>query len=401
MPAFLLHDLGNAVSVVATVAATLDALRDDLGDAELTAITESLTRQSAIMARLVSDLADHARITAEGLPLNMGPVRLAAAVRGAVGHLEIGDHVARVNVPDHLEVVADADRLQQVIGNLVANAQVHGGPSLWIDAVARGDRVVLSVSDDGPGLEPALLEHAFEPFQRGQDAAGRRGAGLGLAMSRRLVRALGGELHYRRHPGGAQFVVELRTADAPTGAAPLEPIPPPFDHAAVIYVEDAELTTEVATMIAEGLATDDGVLVVATPEHEQDVRRRLEDLDLVGAERDGRLLFLDALTTLRTFDDGTTIDPGAFEREVGGVIAELERRHGHVRVFGEMVALQWEAGDTLGALELEVLWGELYGRRDFALLCGYPAPACGADDPEFRPVHDLHGHLFAAAAPSV
>lgn len=395
IPAFLLHDMGNAVHVIAAVAHTLGTMRDQLDDDEMTAIVETLGRQSATLARLVGDLGDHQRSSAEGLSLRMAAVPLGDAVRAATSHL--GHGRAHVHVPDGLTVHADPDRLQQVIGNLVTNAQVHGGPSLWVDTVTRGDRVLLSVSDDGPGLEPTLVTRAFEPFQRGRAAAERPGTGLGLALARRLATAFGGDLRYRRRPGGAQFVLELVLTHAPV-APPVGPVvpPPPFDHSAVVYVADAELEAEVAAMVADGLASADSVLLVITPEHERGVRDRLPAARLAIAEARGQLVVRDALTTLRRFDDGTTLDPSAFDREVGGLVADLEGRFGHVRVFGEMVALQSAAGDVLGALELETLWGELYTRHDFALLCGYPVPAGGLEDATFRPVHDRHGHVFAA-----
>lgn len=399
IPAFLLHDMGNAISVIATVARTLETLRDDLGEAEMTILADTLTRQSSALGRLLTDLADHERIATEGVSVRLEGVPLGDAVRSAVGHLAVVGVGAHVNVPDDLVVLADPDRLQQVIGNLVTNAHVHGGPSVWIDAVARGDRVVLSVSDDGPGIDPALVDRVFEPFQRGGSTHNRPGAGLGLALARDLVIAFGGELRYRRRPGGAQFVVELPAAStSPSPTGPMATGQAPFDHSAVVWADDADLVAEVAAMVADGLATGDGVLVVATPDHERAVRRRLAHLDLAGAEARGQLVTRDALATLRRFDDGTSLDPDGFEREVGGLVAQLEATHGHVRVFGEMVALQWGAGDILAALELETLWGVLYQQHDFALLCGYPTPAGGTTDAAFRPVHDHHGHVFTAPA---
>jgi signal transduction histidine kinase len=100
-----------------------------------------------------------------------------------------------------------------VLGALASNAIKFGrdGGHLWLQAQARGERVCITVSDDGQGIAPERQAQLFQPFSRaGREHSGIDGAGMGLATARSLVLAMGGTLELRSAPGqGTVVSVEL------------------------------------------------------------------------------------------------------------------------------------------------------------------------------------------------
>ena len=111
-------------------------------------------------------------------------------------------------------VLGDVDRLQQVVLNLVDNASriVGEGGHVVVELTAEGDRAVLSVIDDGPGIPPEDLPRLFDRFYRADTSRTRSsgGAGLGLAIVRAIVTAHGGRIEAANLPaGGARMTVVL------------------------------------------------------------------------------------------------------------------------------------------------------------------------------------------------
>jgi signal transduction histidine kinase len=135
---------------------------------------------------------------------------------------------------DDVTVFADPDRARQVLQNLVSNAVKFTAPGgrISVRAAARGNSVRISVRDTGIGVPAEKLEFIFEPFvQLDRDLASpREGAGLGLAISRDLARAMGGDITARSTPGnGSTFTFALPharppRADADVGIAAAPPI---------------------------------------------------------------------------------------------------------------------------------------------------------------------------------
>ncbi|MEX0916310.1 MAG: ATP-binding protein, partial [Wenzhouxiangellaceae bacterium] len=122
----------------------------------------------------------------------------------------------RLRIAADLPVMAigDADRIAQILGNLVSNA-IKFTASGWVELDARLDRrdeLVLAVSDSGPGIDAAVRAELFEPFTQLESASTRKhsGTGLGLAISRRLVEAMRGRMGLESEPGrGSRFSVYL------------------------------------------------------------------------------------------------------------------------------------------------------------------------------------------------
>ncbi len=123
--------------------------------------------------------------------------------------------------------MVDPTRLSQVVQNLVDNAVKfsYRGAVVEIKAALEGAQVVLSVSDTGPGIAPEEQEAVFREFYRGrgEHAQPRTGAGLGLAISRRVARLMGGDVTLASEPGrGSTFYLRLPYVSAdstPEGAA--------------------------------------------------------------------------------------------------------------------------------------------------------------------------------------
>jgi two-component system C4-dicarboxylate transport sensor histidine kinase DctB len=222
MSAGLAHELNQPLAALHTLSdnAVKFMQRGDLGEAEsnLGLISELVTH----MGTLTSQLKSFAR-KSSGVPR---PVPVRRAMENALFILDrrVSRLPARPAVavaPDGLAVLCDANRLEQVLINLIGNAldALEGvdSPRLDLAASLDGQRVRVEVRDNGPGLAATVRERLFEPFFTTKESGG--GLGLGLAISAGIAREFGGTLTAANHPdGGAVFTLDLavapETADA-------------------------------------------------------------------------------------------------------------------------------------------------------------------------------------------
>ena len=177
------------------------------------------------LARLVDNLLDMSRLQAGALAVVRRLVALDEVVPLALDALGPVGHRVVVDVPDDLPVVlTDPGLLERVIANLVENALRYsppGNPPV-ITGSSLGNRVELRIVDRGPGIPSADLDRIFTPFQRLGDTDNTTGVGLGLALSRGLTEAIGGELTPEETPGGGlTMVVSLSAAPASADDAAL------------------------------------------------------------------------------------------------------------------------------------------------------------------------------------
>jgi signal transduction histidine kinase len=215
---------------LATLRAHLDTLAGDARGADL----HALQRETERLSTLVDDLFTLSRADAGALPLTPEPLDLAAALRETVERFApLAQRERRVTLllqaADDLPAVrADRARLDQVLGNLLRNALRYTpeGGLVAVEAQREGEAVRVTVADTGPGIPPEDLPHLFERFYRGGDPARARdagGAGLGLAIVRELVEAMGGRVAVDSAPGeGSRFSITLPVAvgeQAPAVAA--------------------------------------------------------------------------------------------------------------------------------------------------------------------------------------
>ena len=166
------------------------------------------------LARLVSDMLDMARIEGRAIDLQLGSVDVADAIDAAVGRLRRGSPQRNVAVqvaPGTPEVMADWERLGQVLDNLLANADRFGpdGTKLTVSAAPEAGGAVVRVIDRGPGVPAEQRERIFERFVRGTG-----GTGLGLPIVRGLIAAHGGSVWLEDpQPGeGGRFAFSLVAA---------------------------------------------------------------------------------------------------------------------------------------------------------------------------------------------
>jgi two-component system OmpR family sensor kinase len=178
---------------LALLRAELDlALRRERTREELELAVRSAADESDRLSRLADDLLVLARADEGRLPLRPSKV--------GVG--ELGERVAsrfaprgtiEVDAAPELTLTADAERVEQALGNLVENALVHGEGPVRIVAAAQNGVVELHVLDEGPGFRDGFAERAFDRFSRADDSRSGAGAGLGLSIARAIARAHGGD----------------------------------------------------------------------------------------------------------------------------------------------------------------------------------------------------------------
>lgn len=146
-------------------------------------------------------------------------------------------------------------------------------------------------------------------------------------------------------------------------------------HAVLFYRDDDELADRVSRYLAAGLSSGSAAIVLATTAHRTAITGRLAELgtDVARCQQHEDLVVLDAGEVLDRFLIGGRVDPADFEQQVGGLVRHAAAADRPVRIFGEMVALLWAAGQVSAAVELEILWNELRAFVPFSLLCGYPA----------------------------
>jgi two-component system OmpR family sensor kinase len=186
---------------------------------ELLRLMGLIARESGRMGGLVDDLLLLARFDA-GRPLDRQPVDLASVAAEAVqqARLVAPGRPITLEAADPVIVNADAERLRQVIDNLIGNAVKHtpAGTPVTVTAVSEPGAGRLTVADQGPGMTPEQASRVFERFYRTDDARtrARGGTGLGLAIAASLAAAHGGELTVDTRPGrGAAFHLRLPQAE--------------------------------------------------------------------------------------------------------------------------------------------------------------------------------------------
>ncbi|HYE89219.1 MAG TPA: ATP-binding protein [Vicinamibacterales bacterium] len=215
---------------------------------------ETIERNARAQARIIEDLLDVSRIVTGKLPIDLSPVDLRAVVESVLDSMRLAADAKDIAVRRHIVsapvvVVGDSARLHQTVGNLLTNAikftPRNGAIDVRVDR--RGGQAVVTVRDNGEGIDPALLPHVFERFRQGDQSSTRKygGLGLGLSIVRHLVDLHGGSVkaESRGRGMGATFTIELPLLDA--AIAPTEPRPvnpPRVIHALrdvrVLVVED-------------------------------------------------------------------------------------------------------------------------------------------------------------------
>ncbi len=195
------HELQTPIAIIKGYASTLarpDATFEPASaHTRLVAIEEEADR----LNRLVGNLLYASRIEAGGLQMEIVPLDLANLIESVVRRLQAKapDVTVRLDIPDNLPtVMADRDRIEEVLQNLLDNAIKYSPRErvIWLACRATGDEVVVSITDQGMGISLRDQEQIFQRFRRGRDSStySLPGAGLGLYICRAIVEAHGGHI---------------------------------------------------------------------------------------------------------------------------------------------------------------------------------------------------------------
>jgi two-component system sensor histidine kinase KdpD len=228
--AALSHDLRTPLTVLVGLAESLTLAKPPLARAQVE-IAEAMKDEAHRMSALVGNLLDMARIESGEVKLNLEwqPLEevVGSALRAARGMLT--NHRVEVSLPRDLPLVRfDALLIERVLVNLLENASKYtpAGSRVSLSAEVVGDRMSLSVADDGPGLPPGREEAVFQKFTRGERESATPGVGLGLAICRAIVESHGGRITgQNRHGGGALFTLSLPLGDPPAATVESEALP--------------------------------------------------------------------------------------------------------------------------------------------------------------------------------
>jgi two-component system sensor histidine kinase KdpD len=214
------HDLRTPLSGIKASASSLRQPDLTWTPAQTEEFLATIEQETDRLTVLVENLLDMSRIQTGAVPVSLSRVGLEEIVPAALAPLGGRARRVEVDLPETLpEVHADPMLLERVMVNLLDNALAHTGDGapVRIEGQAGASGVDVRVVDRGPGIDPAVRERVFQPFQRLGDGprVGGAGVGLGLAVARGFARAMGGDIHIEDTPGGGTtMLVELREAPA-------------------------------------------------------------------------------------------------------------------------------------------------------------------------------------------
>ncbi len=223
----LSHDLRTPLASITAAVTSLRELGEKLSPDDRQDLLASIEEEAGRLARFIANLLDMSRIESGGLAPLREVVNVASVVRAAAERIRkiYPDQKTAVSIaPDLAPIRGDANLFGQVLFNLLDNAHKYGGGSgAVVHARRDGDALVISVTDEGPGIKPSDLERIFEKFYRGGRSDGRKaGTGLGLSICRGLVNAMGGSIvaqspAVRRR--GTRIVMRFPVAEESTGVS--------------------------------------------------------------------------------------------------------------------------------------------------------------------------------------
>ena len=217
------HDLRTPLAVLAGASSTLAQSGERMEGAERKLLADSIYAQASRLSDQVAKVLQMTRLEAGALPLARDWVSIAEIAGSVLARQSArasGRHLITEIAPDLPLVRVDALLVEQALSNLLENALQHTpeGTVVRVRAEQKMAEVVVSVEDFGPGLDGGEYEALFAKFQRGAEAGGRSGVGLGLAICRAIIALHGGRAWGEpMSSGGSAFRFSL----------PVETPPPP------------------------------------------------------------------------------------------------------------------------------------------------------------------------------
>jgi len=248
------HELRTPLNAILGFGQLLEL--DDLSDRQRGNV-KYILKGGGHLLELINEVLELARIESGQLALSPEPVALADTVNETIALVQplasaqgisLSAELATVGADVHVH--ADRQRLKQILLNLLSNAIKYNRPGGRVDvsaATVAPARLRISVADTGIGIDPDHLARVFEPFDRlGAETGEIEGTGLGLALSKRLIEAMGGAISFESEPGvGTIFSLELGIADPPAlgeirphALADGSAYAPPGARRLILYIED-------------------------------------------------------------------------------------------------------------------------------------------------------------------
>jgi two-component system sensor histidine kinase KdpD len=178
---------------------------------------DTIDEETDRLNALVGNLLDMSRLQAGALEISAEPVSLEEVLPAALHSIGVPDGTVQLDVPETLpRVLADPGLLERALANVISNAVRFSPPGspARVTAGTIDGRVDVRVVDRGPGVPEVERERLFKPFQRLGDSSQGEGVGLGLAVAKGFLDAMGGEIEADDTPGGGLTIVaRLRAAE--------------------------------------------------------------------------------------------------------------------------------------------------------------------------------------------
>jgi PAS domain S-box-containing protein len=200
------HELRNPIAVVLGLSGEMNDDYESFSGEERRKMIEMIARESAEAAWLIEDLLvahhdDMSKLNLDPRPFAVYPeVEHIASVTGVI---------FEIDGPGDATVMADPGRTRQILRNLLSNARRYGGDVVRVVFETQPDTVLISICDNGGPIRPELIERIFEPFGQAGEKMQSGSVGIGLSVSRKLARLMGGDVSYRHDSNWSCFTVEL------------------------------------------------------------------------------------------------------------------------------------------------------------------------------------------------
>ncbi|HET6329039.1 MAG TPA: ATP-binding protein [Planctomycetaceae bacterium] len=264
------HELRNPLAPIGNALELWPLIETDR--LQTRSLREMMQRQLKQMVRLIDDLMDVSRITHGKIQLRRECVNLAAAVSGAIEVVEpfikSCGHELSISTPAApLFVDGDLARLTQVFGNVLHNAAKYSkrNGSIRVVIDQQGQRAVVRIEDNGPGIAANMLSRVFEMFEQVDQTLDRShgGVGIGLTLCKRLVELHNGTIEARSDGShGSEFIITLPTASAPCNVDEVQKAPSSIHdlanapHHRILVVDDMEPSAMTLAQLLRAVGQD-------------------------------------------------------------------------------------------------------------------------------------------------
>ncbi|MCW2920742.1 MAG: multi-sensor hybrid histidine kinase [Thermoleophilia bacterium] len=203
------HELRTPLTSIIGFASTMVDRWEELSEEQRRTFVTIIMEQGQRLGVLVNDLLAMTRLEGGDYPVKPRPMRICETVKHARQAVDMGP--VEVECDHDLVAVADAHALEQIFLNLLSNARRYGAAPYRIEARSQEGSVLITVRDNGPGVDEEFVPHLFDKFTQAPDQApDPSGTGLGLSIVNGLAAAQGGAVWYEpNEPRGSCFVVKL------------------------------------------------------------------------------------------------------------------------------------------------------------------------------------------------